>query len=483
MADIDGNGYANDLFIAAYAADIFATDTGAVYLIKDIDKKSGDISLAAGFDARWSGGAISDTLPYTNSSEQGLHLVDVDGNGIANDLLLVSVNADANSGSNNGAVYLIKDVNSYSGSNILNSTSSYSARWFGASASDFLGSTVGSGSGAQLVNLDGNIVANDLILHSALASVDQTEDGVLYVIYDINTLSGDYNLAHSTSYSLRVHGGLAGDNLGSTRFSGPGVQLINSDNNTFANDLLLVASPADTFASNTGAAYVIRDITRFSSLGNSLDLNSASSFDLRFSYPDSDSNIGATRNSGSGAFVLDIDGNGYTNDLFLSAPAANTLSRTDNGAAFLIKDIDKKSGIKDLSSSPDFSVVFHGSATGWDFGDSVVSGPGLSFWNTDLDNTANDLLINGAGSTPFGSSGAVYAIQDVHLLSGSIDLNVAANVSLALYGSTTGYFLGANPNAGTAVNWVDLDGGGVRNDLTIGSGFKNRATGNSAAVM
>ncbi|MCX6804036.1 MAG: hypothetical protein NTY48_05730, partial [Candidatus Diapherotrites archaeon] len=157
MLNVDGNAYSNDLLLTAYAADVNSKgDAGAVYLIKNIDGLSGvkDLSSLSNFDVRWNGGVTSDRLGY--GSGLGVQLVNVDGNAYSNDLLLTAANADVNGLTDNGAVYLIKNIDGLSGAKDLSDLSNFDVRWNGGPTSDNLGRTDSSGLGVQLVNVDGN---------------------------------------------------------------------------------------------------------------------------------------------------------------------------------------------------------------------------------------------------------------------------------------------------------------------------------------
>ncbi|HLC79905.1 MAG TPA: hypothetical protein VJG83_05810, partial [archaeon] len=181
-----------------------------------------DMNSAASYALRMFGGNTTDNLGYTNSPGLGVQLVNVDGGSTNNDLLLTAVNADVNGLSDNGAVYLFRNIDTLEGSKDLN-TGTYTARWFGGEASDNLGYTNSPGLGVQLVNVDGGSSGNDLVLTAASADVNGLVDnGAVYLVRDVNSISSgsDFNLGNSSSFGARWWGGKASDNLGRTNSSG-----------------------------------------------------------------------------------------------------------------------------------------------------------------------------------------------------------------------------------------------------------------------
>jgi hypothetical protein len=143
------------------------------------------LNSGVGFDVSWNGGN-NDYLGFTNGSGLGVQLVNVDGNVFANDLLLTGVVADVNGKVDSGVVYLIKGVYLRSGVFDLNSGVGFDVSWNGG-VSDMLGYTGNSGLGVQLVNVDGNVFANDLLLTGVVADVNgKVDSGVVYLINDIS---------------------------------------------------------------------------------------------------------------------------------------------------------------------------------------------------------------------------------------------------------------------------------------------------------
>jgi hypothetical protein len=99
---------------------------------------------------------------------------------------LTAVYADVNGKVDSGVVYLVKDVHLKSGVFDLGSGVGFDVRWNGG-VGDWLGYTSGSGLGVQLVNVDGNVFANDLLLTTVYADVNgKVDSGAVYLIRDIS---------------------------------------------------------------------------------------------------------------------------------------------------------------------------------------------------------------------------------------------------------------------------------------------------------
>ncbi|MEK6902705.1 MAG: hypothetical protein AABX02_03925, partial [archaeon] len=421
LVNADGNAYANDLIISATSADAGAADNGAVYLVMDVDKKSGsnDMATASNYRVRFAGGAASDKIGDSLTSGQGVQWVNVDGNAYANDLLITATNADVGA-TDSGAVYLIKDVNTLSGNLALSSSTSYNVRWNLATAGDVLGGTQGSGLGVQLVNLDNNVVSNDLLLTAFGANIVSGDNGVVYLISDINTLSGNKDLPTTTNFNLRIYGE-GSMFLGSSNFSGPGTQLVNVDGNQFANDLLLTASISDAGGSDRGAVYLVRDINRYFGTGNDLSLGSSTNYAVRWFGGTTGDFLGDTNASGSGIQLVNLDKNLYSNDLLLSAPFADVNGKVDSGAVYLVRDIDKRSGDFDLNNTTSYTKMWSGGITADYLGMAPGGGAGLQIINSDGNSFNNDLLF----TSYYADVNAKINNGAVHLVRNVVDANAA----------------------------------------------------------
>ncbi|MCX6803035.1 MAG: hypothetical protein NTY48_00520, partial [Candidatus Diapherotrites archaeon] len=158
-----------------------------------------DLNSAASYALMYYGGSAGDKLGYTFSSGLGVQLVSVDGGVYSNDLLLTAYLADVNGKTDNGAVYLFKNVDTSFGSKNL-SEGVYDVRWNGGITNDKLGYTGTSGSGSdlgvQLVNVDGGAYANDLLLTAPMADANsKANSGAVYLVKNIDGLSGAKDLS------------------------------------------------------------------------------------------------------------------------------------------------------------------------------------------------------------------------------------------------------------------------------------------------
>ncbi|MCX6803533.1 MAG: hypothetical protein NTY48_03100, partial [Candidatus Diapherotrites archaeon] len=333
-----------------------------------------DLSLSTNYAVRWvgpySGGTDFFYIGASNGSGQGVQLVNVDGGTYSNDLLITAYNAGNSHGNGvgNGAVYLIKNIDNLSGSKDMASGSSYNVVWNGAGSSAKLGSTSNSGLGVQLANVDNGAYANDLLLTAYYGTANsKSSNGTVFLIRNIDGLSGDKYLTNSTDYNVLWNGGTASDYLGSTNGSGLGVQLVNVDGNTYSNDLLITGYYVSVNSkTRNGAVYLIKDID---SLSGAKDLSSSSNYTVMWAGGGAAASdyLGYTTNSGSsgsglGVQLVNVDGGIFSNDLLLTAVNADVNSKSNDGAVYLIRNIDGLSGGKYLNSSSDYNVMWNGGA-------------------------------------------------------------------------------------------------------------------------
>ncbi len=416
LVDVDNNAYSNDLLLTAYLADVNGkANTGGVYLVKDVDKKSGafDLNAVTNFDVRWNGGATTDQLGLT--SVLGVQLVNVDNNAYSNDLLLTAGVADVNGKADSGGVYLVKDVDKKSGAFDLSVVTNFDVLWNGGVASDNLGSTSTSGLGVQLVNVDGNAYSNDLLLTAIVADVNgKANSGGVYLVKDIDQKSGVFDLINIPAVAARWNLGPS-DNLGSTSNSGSGVQLVNVDNNAYSNDLLLTAYVADVNNKiNNGGVWLVKDVDKKS---GAFDLNSTIvNYDVRWNGGLATDSLGSTNNSlNLGVQLVNVDNNAYSNDLLFAVPLADVNGKADSGGVYLVKDVDKKSGEFDLNNIPSFDSRWNGGVAGDALGSTSSGRFGAQLVNVDNNAYSNDLLLaaNSADLNGKTDNGGVYSIKDI----------------------------------------------------------------------
>lgn len=489
LVDIDNNGYTNDLIIGASLGDADKNGSGLIHLIKNVDKKPGyfDMNVVTSFDVRWSGhGTVADEgLGNTQSSGHGVILANLDNNAYANDLIISAPLSDAGS-TNRGATYMILDADKRSGLAPL-TTTNYNARWVGATNTDQIGSNNGSGQGIQLVNLDGNTHANDLVissyLHNSIApATARTDNGAVYIIMDVNRISGNITLNNTTTnYSYVFFGSQGSDFLTDTNFTNDmnSVRFVNLDGNVSANDLFIVGGRVNTAAADTGAVYLIRDVNRLAP-GN-YDLNTASNYSARWAEDINTSTLGVTRDSGEGIKIRNLDGNTYANDLILLAPRADAGGRTDNGTVTIIFDAVNKSGTFDLNTAGSYDLRFYGGTNVDLLGDTNFSGEGVRVVNLDNNAYANDIIFtNPMADGPAQNAGNITIALNIETLPrpAFLDLNNEANFYNKYWGVSRDDFFGTTIQSGEGVLAVDVDNNGYSNDILLSAA---RADVNSKA--
>lgn len=490
--DINGDGAPNDMVIACGSCDNSSSNTGSIFVIMDINARSGtlDLNLPVNYNFRVIGRGTSDGLATAGFSGPGVIIADTDGNGVTNDLI-ISAPSSNQAGTTRGAIYYLRDIANMTGDHNVASSSRVNLTIVGATNADQIGLTFGSGQGVQLVNADNNVVANDLLITSYLHNAGLTDNGAVYYINDINRRSGTLTLNTTTSnYTALFQGGFASDFLGDTNMSGPGTILANLDGNAWANDLLIGANMANasgTAAAGTdaGAVYMVLDIHK--RVGN-FSFASQANYNARFSrHTDRQAYLTNARGFGRSIQVYDLDGNGYANDVILLAPFADTNAKTDAGAVHLIMNINTFDGNVDLNTaatSPTTRAWTGSHANDW-LGHNAGSGPAVKVRNMDNNAYANDLIIidsNGDGLKT--NAGAVYFIQDIASIPpGYYDLNHESSFTKAWFGGESLDMLGMTFGSLDGDQNVDIDNNGYRNDLlltAVAADVNNKA--NSGAV-
>jgi hypothetical protein len=189
-------------------------------------------------------------------------IVNLDGNSISNDLIIIAPNADIGDRNDTGAIYLILDANTSSGEKQLDNPNNFKAAWTGASDFDFVGNAVTGGNAVVVDNLDNNAFVNDLLISAGNADVSlKLDNGAGYVIEDANRWSGFNNFLASASYTKRLVGRIAGNRLSAAYYGNDAFDAINLDNNAYDNDILLSSPLADANGkSNNGALSIVQNI-------------------------------------------------------------------------------------------------------------------------------------------------------------------------------------------------------------------------------
>ncbi len=482
--DLDGNNYANDLLVGAYAADAGKTDAGAIYVILDADKKSGalDLNVTTNYNTRFAGGAVTDQVGYVaNGGQIGIMLANTDAGARADDLITFAYLADINSRSTNGAVYYVQNIVQLAGNIDFNASSGYTARWSGDQANDSIGYTGQGGDGFFVADTQNDGKQNDLLISAQGVDITGVVNaGAVYYIRDINSFSGDYNLGFEPNYSIRWNGALASDLVGYTNISGPSMILADLDGNNYANDIIL---PAPQYGSlNTGSVFIIKDIDKKTTGAKSLSVSS--NYDIVVTGSGTNDVIGDSNRSGFAVQLVNIDNGVRANDLIINAPFADANSRTNNGAVYLIQNIDTNADAINLKSS--YSVQWTGSQTNDLLGSNFSDYNGVQVVNIDNGSYANDLLITASlANGPQTDNGTVYLIRNIDAISNrNQDLNTATNFSVRFRGARQNDYLGQT-NSGTGLFVINSDGGNYANDIVIAAPYAdvNGKTDNGAVYL
>lgn len=248
LGDADGDDY-DDILIGAFLADFNdRDDSGSVYLINgstSYSPQNRSMTDPSYYTARFDGAESSDELGNPGAElgnpTKSLAVGDVNGGGNP-DLIIGAHKAQSGAGS----VYLISGEATLADTIDLDSSSSYYARFDGASAGDRLGTSVALGN----INNDGS---QDMLLGAAWADQNfRDKSGSVYLIYGTSEAYATkvMTLSASANYDLRFDGAAAGDKLGYSLAGGD----INGDGK---DDSIMGARSADNNAGiDSGSVYV-----------------------------------------------------------------------------------------------------------------------------------------------------------------------------------------------------------------------------------
>jgi hypothetical protein len=129
------------------------------------------------------------------------------------------------------------------------------------------------------------------------------------MILDFNRYRGRLDLNNTTNFNARWNGPAIRSKLGSNTIANPsfanGMQLVNSDNNALANDLLITAAETDANVVNkkvaAGGVFYIKDINRFTGV---IDLNNADNFAVAWTGSLAGDRLGYTTSNGQGVQLV-----------------------------------------------------------------------------------------------------------------------------------------------------------------------------------
>ena len=300
-----------------------------------------------------------------------------------------------------------------------------------------------------------------LIYFITLFAILLVPKSVLAVSYDLNS---------STNYHLRIDGAAANDKLSN-------YDVISIDlNGNGKDDLLIMAVGTDYNSRNaSGSLYILYDslLDDYESKGNTLDLNNASSYNVRIDGP--------AANSGILRFVpTDLNNDGLI-DLVVSGDQMDFNSRANSGSTYILYNslFSGYSGTGntiDLNTSTNYNLRIDGAA--------ASDRLGTYLHLVDIDqNSKSDLLV--AAWLRNSSEGSVYLIKDSILddyttTGNTIDLATTSNFNVRWDGgSTISLSLGAPMLSG------DFDNDGKK-DIVLGSeytDYNSRADSGSTWVI
>jgi len=394
VGDLDNDGV-KDLVIGAYRGDLGPDggDTGIVYVIpgenlaeynentlEQVIQMDTDSKVERRIYGRGNNNPDPDML--------GMRVAVGDVNGDNKDDLIMGTNRVA---PYEGYIFVVyndtyvaygatKDI-------FIRTSSNYNVRFNKTSPDGFgtnciwVGDINGDGKGDLLMGANGDDYSG------------RTDSGVLYVVLSSSMPTGTgNNLNINSTYSVRYVGAATGENLGTDAV----VADVNGDG---SKDLIIGAHQADySGRDGCGAVYVI-DSSKIQTSGT-VDLSNSSNYSWKF--------VGA-----SGADLLgyhveagDINGDGK-DDLIMGAHGADTQSRTNNGAVYIVYStlLDGLSeGIVDLSNTNNFSVRYDGDQNS----ETLSYGQGAhGFATGDLNGDGKDDLTIGAQG---GSNEYVYVL-------------------------------------------------------------------------
>ncbi len=319
-------------------------------------------------------------------------------------------------------------------------------------------------SGLHFADLNNNGL-KDLIVVAPLTDYNsRANSGSVYVVYDSilsqNSGTGQtLDLNTSSNFSVRFDGAAAGE------FGGDGQPFQSIQTGDLDND-----SKPDLILSgySSSRVYVIYNtrLDDFAGTGNTADLNSGTSYSLRYSGSDPGSLLGAIQ----GVEAADLDGDSK-NELILGEQNASTQSRTSNGAVYVINNtlIDDYTGTGNnisLATGSNYTVRYDGSADSDLLGYTLATG--------DLTNDGRTDLIIGASAASFngrGLAGSVYVVSgtlvDDNTGTGNTkDLGTASTYNLRYDGPADFWVLGSN------LLVADIDNNS-QNDLLINAYYAN----------
>lgn len=414
--DQNGDGY-GDIALGAIQSDVNGSNSGGVYVM------SGPMGNTTPYSVSSAIYTIGGQISGDRLGEQVTSL-DFDGDG-DRDIATSTIFEDAG-GTSAGATYIVSTPLT---SNITLSTSTWRAKLYGESTTDYAGEAI-----ANAGDVDGD-GSEDLLIGAYGNDHTASLSGASYLVLGGST-SGTIDLQANNS-SVITFRGVAGNEQ-----SGQTVAGLNDIDGDGLADIGIGATATATNGTNSGTLYVILNPTTFSG-ANSL---SGADFQIRGS--------NASTLGSSAAGMEDIDGDGY-DDIAVGAAKGDS-NGTDSGSVFIIAGGDILASISAGSTYQTASTLktteLYGDGRGDEFGTELVA--------MDYDNDSSmDLVVTAPLDATNGSSaGAAYLFSAP--LAGSYSATDANTRVLGLNGNE--YLGNSIANAG------DVDGDSFE-DILIGA--------------
>jgi hypothetical protein len=177
-------------------------------------------------------------------------------------LIISAPYADVNNKNDNGAVYAIMNIDTFRGQRDLIAPVNYNARYVGQRTLDMLGETIFGGLGVQIVNVDGNAYSNDLLITGARVDAGFVADsGATYLVREVQTDLNDNDFGNYSNFYWRWRAATPFAQLGQTFSNASGVRLVNIDNGSTTNDLIVTTMFEDVNnRTNSGSIAIINNI-------------------------------------------------------------------------------------------------------------------------------------------------------------------------------------------------------------------------------
>lgn len=246
------------------------------------------------------------------------------------------------------------------------------------------------------------------------------------------TYAVNYDLNSSANWNLRIDGANASDRL--TRYTLTYADL----NGNGKDDLLISAAGTDYNSRNaSGSIYILYDtlLDDYLTSGNTIDLNTSTSYNIRIDGPAANGGIFAVTPS-------DLNNDGSI-DLVISGDLMDFNSRADSGSVYILYNsifsgYAGTGNTIDLNSSSKYNLRIDGAVAGDSLGTSTSTG--------DIDqNSKPDLAITAYYRNS--QEGSVYLIKDSILddyttTGNTIDLATTSNFNIRWDGGSSGIYFG-----------------------------------------